>query len=133
MESYKDWIILDELPDNWIIDKTVGSPLPYTVFITNGKSVINGQKRALLKVKPKLENVIKESDKVKINYFPKLDKEIDDYRFPAKTINQLARLKFKKHLLNEILFDLSVCDIEKWDKKEYIKELQIILNEFKID
>jgi hypothetical protein len=133
MESYKDWIILDELPDNWIIDKTVGSPLPYTVFITNGKSVINGQKRALLKVKPKLENVIKESDKVKINHFPKLDKEIDDYRFPAKTVNQLARLKFKKHLLNEILFDLSVCDIEKWDKKEYIKELQIILNEFKID
>jgi len=133
MEKHKDWIILDELPDNWIIDKTVGSPLPYTVFITNGKSVINGQKRALLKVKSKLENVLKESDKVKINNFPKLDKEIDDYIFPAKTVNQLARLKFKKHLLNEILFDLSVCDIEKWDKKEYIKELQIILNEFKID
>jgi hypothetical protein len=133
MEKFKDWIILDELPDNWIIDKTVGSPVPYTVFITNGKSVINGQKRALLKVKPKLENIIKEIDQVKFNPILKLDKEIDDYIFPAKTVNQLARLKFTKHLLNEILFDLSVCEIEKWDKKEYINELRIILNEFKIN
>jgi hypothetical protein len=133
MEKYKDWYILDELPDNWIIDKTVGSPLPYTVFITNGKSVINGQKRALLKVKPKLESVIKETKDIKIINAPKLHEEIDEYEFPAKTVNELARLKFKKHLLNEILFDLSVCEIEKWDKKEYIKELQIMLNEFKID
>jgi hypothetical protein len=133
MEKYKDWYILDELPDNWIIDKTVGSPLPYTVFITNGKSVINGQKRALLKVKPKLESVIKETKDIKIINAPKLHEEIDEYEFPAKTVNELARLKFKKHLLNEILFDLGVCEIEKWDKKEYIKELQIMLNEFKID
>ena len=34
---------------------------------------------------------------------------------------------------NEILFDLSVCEIEKWDKKEYIRELQTLLNEFKFD
>jgi hypothetical protein len=133
MENYKDWIILEELPDNWIIDKTVGSPLPYTVFITNGKSVINGQKRALLKVKPKLENIINKNNAIKIHHSIKLEEKNDDYIFPAKTVNQLARLKFTKHLLNEILFDLSVCEIEKWDKKEYIKELQIILNEFKID
>lgn len=48
MEKYKDWDIYDEIPENWKIDKTVGSPLAYTVFITNGKSVLNGQKRALL-------------------------------------------------------------------------------------
>jgi hypothetical protein len=133
MEKYKDWYILEQLPDNWIIDKTVGSPIPYTVFITNGKSVINGQKRALLKVKPKFENVIKQIEEVKIIHAHKLDKEIDDYEFPAKTVNELARLKFKKHLLNDILFDLSVCEIENWDKKEYINELQNLLNEFKVN
>jgi hypothetical protein len=133
MAKYKDWDILEQLPDNWIIDKTVGSPIPYTVFITNGKSVINGQKRALLKVHPKFENVIKQIEEVKIIHAPKLDKEIDNYEFPAKTVNELARLKFKKHLLNDILFDLSVCEIENWDKKEYINELQNLLNEFKIN
>lgn len=133
MKKYKDWVILDKIPHNWIIDKTVGSPLPYTVFITNGKSVINGQKRALLKVKAKFENIERKIYEVKINHVNNLEKEIDDYKFPSKTVNELARLKFKKHLLNEILFDLTVCEIEKWDKKEYIKELQIILNEFKID
>ena len=133
MEKYKDWDILEELPDNWIIDKTVGSPIPYTVFITNGKSVINGQKRALLKVKPKFKSIERKSDEIKINHPLKLEKEIDDYEFPAKTVNELARLKFKKHILNDILFDLSVCEIEKWDKKEYINELQNLLNEFKIN
>ena len=132
MEKYKDWVIYDELPDNWIIDKTVGSPLNYTVFITNGKSVINGQKRALLKVKHKFENIIEQKDLVKINSTIKVDKEIDNYIFPAKSVNELARLKFTKHLLSEILFDLSVCEIEKWDKKEYISELKIILNAIKI-
>lgn len=53
MNKYRDWEILDELPQGWVIDKTVGSPAPKTVFITNGKSVLNGQKRALLKVDTK--------------------------------------------------------------------------------
>jgi hypothetical protein len=131
MEKYKDWDIYDEIPENWIIDKTVGSPLAYTVFITNGKSVLNGQKRALLKIKPKFDNVVKHSKIIKNDILPEVDNQIDDYIFPAKTVNELARLKFKKHLLNEILFDLSVCEIENWDKKEYIKELQTLLNDFK--
>jgi hypothetical protein len=131
MEKYKDWDIYDEIPENWIIDKTVGSPLAYTVFITNGKSVLNGQKRALLKIKPKFDNVVKHTEKIKNDILPDVDNEIDDYIFPAKTVNDLARLKFKKNLLNEILFDLSVCEIENWDKKEYIKELQTLLNDFK--
>jgi hypothetical protein len=48
--KYKYWEILEKMPDGWKVDKTVGSPLFGHVFITNGKSVINGQKRALLKV-----------------------------------------------------------------------------------
>ena len=51
--KYRDWDILEDLPEGWIIDKTAGSPAPNTVFITNGKSYWNGQKRALLKIQKK--------------------------------------------------------------------------------
>ena len=51
--KYRDWEILEDLPEGWIIDKTAGSPAPNTVFITNGKSYWNGQKRALLKIQKK--------------------------------------------------------------------------------
>ena len=53
MKKYRDWDILESLPEGWAIDETAGSPAPNTVFITNGKSVLKGQKRALLKVKAK--------------------------------------------------------------------------------
>lgn len=49
--KYRYWYILEELPKGWLVDKTTGAPAPYTVFITNGKSVLSGkQERALLKV-----------------------------------------------------------------------------------
>lgn len=50
MKKYKWWDILEEMPTEWQIDKTCGSPLFQHKFITNGKSVFNGQKRALLKI-----------------------------------------------------------------------------------
>ena len=53
MEKYRYWDILESLPDSWKIDYRTDSPLKNTVFITNGKSVFNGQKRALLKVNAK--------------------------------------------------------------------------------
>jgi hypothetical protein len=133
-EKYKDWDILNELPEGWIIDKTVGSPCANTLFITNGKSVLNGQKRALLKINKEtidykekdtetnlLKSIQAKNDKNKIH-----DK---DYTYPAKTVNDLARLKFKEHLLKDIVIDLTICDIEGWDKKEYINELKKLINE----
>lgn len=48
------------------------------------------------------------------------------------SVNDLARLKFKEQILKEILFDLTVCEIEGWNKKEYINELKELLNEIKI-
>lgn len=46
MKTYKGWPVLEKIPDGWSIDKTAGAPGKY-VFITNGKSVLNGQERAL--------------------------------------------------------------------------------------
>jgi len=50
VSKYRDWLLMDTLPDGWVIDRTAGSPLSGYVFITNGKSVLNGQQRALLNI-----------------------------------------------------------------------------------
>lgn len=130
MSKYRDWEILEELPQGWVIDKTAGSPAPNTVFITNGKSVLNGQKRALLKVEAKRDINTPKSEIVEKHFadFNKKAEETEIPIFPAKTVNELARLKFKEQLLKEIMFDLTVCEIENWDKKEYINELKEMLN-----
>lgn len=47
-----------------------------------------------------------------------------------KAINTLARYQMRTRLLNDIRFDLAVCDIEGWDKREYINQLQDLLNGF---
>ena len=125
MEKYRDWDILESLPDGWVIDNTAGSPAPNTVFITNGKSVLNGQKRALLKVCAKRDVFISKNEIKQIVAKSEIAEEIP---FPAKTVNTLARKKFQEQLLKEIHFDLMVCEIEGWDKTEYIKELQKLLN-----
>ena len=46
----------------------------------------------------------------------------------AKAFNTLARKKFEEKLLKEILADLMVCEIEGWDKREYIEELKELID-----
>lgn len=124
-EKIKGYEVFNEIPDGWKIDNTVGSPVFGCKFITNGKSLLNGQQRALLKL-PKYVYV--EPIKPKEKIVKEVEDKIDPLPFPSKTVNQLARLKFKEQLLKEILFDLTVCEIEGWDKKEYIEELKELLN-----
>jgi hypothetical protein len=128
MEKYRSWDILKELPSGWIIDNTCGSPAPNTVFITNGKSVLNGQKRALLKVEAKRDIIIQKEKGRHLVESNKIEEKKDVFVFPSKNVNDLARLKFQEQILKEIMFDLMVCEIENWDKKEYINELQKLLN-----
>jgi hypothetical protein len=131
-EKYKYWDILNEIPIGWSIDKTAGSPAPNTVFITNGKSVLSGeQKRSLLRV-------FKQEMPPMQFTAPPREKEIEieqDYFFPARTVNELARKKFQASLLKDIIFDLKVCEIEGWDKKEYINEIKNLVNSiiFEVD
>jgi len=124
-KKYKYWDILESLPIGWVVDKTAGSPAPNTVFITNGKSLLNGQKRALLRVEA---NKIAFETKNKTNEVVKKIEPSKQFPFPSKTVNTLARRKFQEILLKEVQFDLVVCEIEGWDKKEYIKELRKLLN-----
>ena len=131
-EKYKGWEILDEIPEGWSIDKTAGSPAPMTVFITDGKSVLKGQKRALLRVRPKPIVYITEKLKI-VTQIEVINKDGTTKVvevFPSKAFNTLARKRFEEQMLKDIYFDLTVCEIEGWDKKEYIKELKALLNGF---
>ena len=50
VDKYRDWDIYDQMPDGWQLFPYVGSPLFETVFISNGKSILNGRKQALLRI-----------------------------------------------------------------------------------
>lgn len=51
VSRYKYWDVVEEIPQGWVVCKYAGSPMPSSVFITNGKSLLNGQKRAILKIR----------------------------------------------------------------------------------
>lgn len=127
-EYYKGWPLLQDLPRGWVIDDTAGSPLHGYKFCTNNKSILNGQKRALVKVlKPQIA-INFEAEKKPTLPPQSIKKPIEaiDPNTP-KTVNQLARAKFKAKLLNDILVDLTICELEGWDKMEYIQELQALI------
>ena len=133
IKKYKDWDLYDILPLGWKIDLTCGSPLFGYDFCTDGKSVLNGGKRALVKSVRKGEESAKfiENKQEKTNKIEdqsQKEEQKKQYVFPSQTVNILARKKFQEQLLKEIKFDLIVCEIEGWDKKEYIKELKKLIN-----
>ena len=106
MSNYNGWPLLDSMPDGWTIDKNAGSPVHGYVFVTNGKSVLNGQKRALLRIvaaqrelalTPRHEPVLQPVLEQKKNDEPRQKRPI--YSACAKTVNELARAKFKERLL----------------------------------
>ena len=46
----------------------------------------------------------------------------------SKSLNRLAREQVKLRILNDIKFDMAVCEIECWDKTEYLNELKKLIN-----
>ena len=46
----------------------------------------------------------------------------------AKALNDLARHKAIVRLLEDIRIDLEICELEGWDKTEYISRLKALLN-----
>ena len=47
----------------------------------------------------------------------------------AKRLNTLAREQMKHKLLNDILIDLTICDLEGWGKMEYLNDLYEMLRD----
>lgn len=128
MEKYKHWDVYEKIPEGWKIDKTAGSPLHGYEFINNGKSIINGGKRSLVRVcMDALRIVTTETVIQKTEEIQTKPKQIIDKNY-VKTVNELARKKFQERLLKDISADLMVCELEDWNKLEYINELKKLID-----
>ena len=46
----------------------------------------------------------------------------------AKVLNNLARHRAILRLMSDIRLDLEICEIEGWDKMEYINQLKQLLD-----
>lgn len=133
MNTFKSWDLLDSLPTGWSIDKHAGSPLSGYLFATNG-SPLRGGKRALVRVAPEKKLIFETGaicSKTEVAS-PCLDRDQKPTQVIdascAKTVNELARAKFVHKLLADILVDLTICEIEGWDKREYLSQLAELIN-----
>ena len=46
----------------------------------------------------------------------------------ARALNDLARHKAIVRILNDIRMDMEICEIEGWDKNEYLNLIRQLLN-----
>lgn len=53
----------------------------------------------------------------------------DKNKETPQRLNKLAREEMKTKLLNDILIDMQICEIEGFDKMEYLLDLQNLLND----
>lgn len=135
--KYGVWDIVEKIPEGWRINKVIGSPLFGHVVIDNCKSPLTKEcKRALLKIErpqpTETPPTVVEPTPAPIlvpepQPEPKQQAQ-PNYEFPSQKVNELARKKFQEHLLKEITFDLMVCELEGWNKLDYIKELKRLIN-----
>ena len=135
MRHYKHWPMLDELPAGWSFSKAAGSPLHGYAFAMSG-SPLRGGKTALVRVlKPQMQLLFSEpASKETAQKLPNDAQAAPSSKVffydqgQARTVNELARQKFKRQLLQDILLDLTICEIEGWCKSEYINELRSLIN-----
>ena len=55
---------------------------------------------------------------------------LDNNPDTPKALNKLARMEMITRLEADILRDMTICDIEGWDKTEYIRQLYEVLDHF---
>lgn len=56
-----------------------------------------------------------------------------DTKETRKRFQELSRHQMILRLEADILADMKVCEIEGWDKTEYIRQLQSLINGFNAD
>lgn len=56
---------------------------------------------------------------------------VPDTQESRKALQETARHQFILKMYQEIMFDMKVCELEGWDKMEFIDMLFNILNHFK--
>lgn len=132
MSKYMNWELYDKPPEGFSIDKHTGSPLTGYDFYTNGKSVLNGGVRILVKAMNVHVNDITDNHhpvkkSIPNSKEPKQDPMIN--RNVRQRVNVFARERFKVKLLQEIEFDLMVCQLEGWSMESYVNELKQLIDD----
>jgi len=56
------------------------------------------------------------------------EQQIGDAGF-RRTVNDMARERFKLNLLKDIMCDLTICEIDGWCKAEYIRQIKKMIGE----
>lgn len=126
------WELYDEPPEGFSIDRHTGSPLPGYDFYTNGRSILNGGIRILVKTPgvpvdsmavnhPPAREFVPKSKELKED--PMISREI------RQRVNAFARENFKVKLLQEIEFDLMVCKLEGWSMESYVCEIKGLIDD----
>ena len=111
------------------MDKSCGSPLNGYEFAING-SLLKGGKQILVRAQSPQKRLLSDATTVhlaKKDDHAKKEPVVIDAVY-TRTVNELARQKFKEKLLNDILCDLMICEIEGWCKVEYITELRKLIS-----
>lgn len=122
-QEYKGWQLFDEMPEGYS-KINAGSPLVGYEFICNG-SPLNGGKTALCRVKKSVkfldDEIVFENKKIEqpVKQSPKII-----HKDTPRVLNELARKQSILMILNDIMIDLTICEIEGWSKSEYISELK---------
>ena len=55
---------------------------------------------------------------------------LDEHPDTPKKMQELARHQMILRLYADILTDMQICEVEGWDKMEYIRMLQELINSF---
>lgn len=55
---------------------------------------------------------------------------IPDNKETRKALNRKAREETKLKLLADIRLDMIICELEGWNKKEYLNELKELIDSF---
>ena len=55
---------------------------------------------------------------------------LPDNEETRKVLNQKSREEMKLKLLKDIKMDLQICELEGWNKKEYLTELKELIDSF---
>lgn len=123
MTEYKSWQLFDEMPEGYKLHSSAGSPLHGYEFISNG-SLLKGGKLALLKIKR-----VAIEQETTISKLPNVEQSVRQEPKPIdpnapRVLNELARKQSILMILNDIMIDLTICEIEGWSKSEYINELK---------
>jgi hypothetical protein len=121
----------EEMPDGWRFDHSWGSPESGYEPICNGKSVLNGGRKGLLRVEKSNCQPILDCSK-RIAPKPTVEKAqptSEDRADVARVMNELARAKFKERLLQDLIADLMVCKIEGWSVEKYITDLKTLIDQ----